>query len=372
MNDMKVTLNEKSEKIVMFSSIDPFKVSSIPSPKEEETRGQSWIAYGEKNAYPNFLYSLYQDDAILQSIVDGLIDYAKGDAINLKVNLGWGENIVNRKGEHIEEFAGRCFSDLAIFGGYYIQVIRDNALRVKELYWLDYRFMRTDKDNQTFYYSEDFANNKSYGRCKTLVYPKFMQDQDVTTSVFFYKRPQSRGVYASPIYNGAIKSIMTDLKINSFGLNEVDNNFTASAIINFCNGIPDDATKLEIERDLEEKFSGSENAGRFLISYNVDQEHATKIERLQTDDFDKRYEALQKRVQSQIFVAFRATPMLFGLPLENGGFAGNEYASSFALFNRSVIKPMQNNFTNVLDKLLGVENSVEFTEINEVLPGATE
>lgn len=344
---------EKTPKMVTFSAIDPYKASAIPSNKETEGRGQNWVVYGEKNAYPNFLYSLYQDDATLQSVIDGMIDFCKGQEIHLNVNLGWGEDIVNRTGEHIEDFAEKCFSDLAIFGGYYIQVIRDNSGRIKELYWLDYRFMRTDKDNETFYYSEDFESEKSYGRCKTLVYPKFIQDAQVETSIYFYKRSQSRGTYATPIYNGAIKSIVTDMKINNFSLNEVDNNFTASALINFCNGIPDDKIKEEIERDLEEKFQGSENAGRFLISYNQDQDHATQIERIQSDDFDKRYEALQKRVQSQIYVSMRANPQLFGMPVEGTGFAGQEYSEAYKLYNRSVIAPTQNAFVNVMDKILG-------------------
>lgn len=367
MNSLEVSLNEKENPVRMqFSAIDPFKTSAIPTPKEEEARGQDWVVYGEKNGYPNFLYSLYQDDATLQSIVDGMVDYCTGEEIRLNFNLGWGEGIVNRTGQHVEDFANKCFSDLAIFGGYYIQVIRSNDKSVKELYWLDYRFMRTDKDNQTFYYSEDFASNKSYGRCKTLVYPKFIPDADVDTSIYFFKRSQSRGVYALPIYNGAIKSIVTDMKINNFSLNEVENNFTASALINFCNGVPDDKVKEEIERDLEEKFQGSENAGRFLISYNVDQEHATKIERIQADDFDKRYEALQKRVQSQIYVSMRANPQLFGMPVEGTGFAGQEYEDAHKLYQRSVITPAQMSFCNVMDKILGGLETVSITPIKAI------
>lgn len=370
MNDLQVTLNEKrpENRIYTFSAIDPFKTSPIPSPKEQVGRGQDWVIFGDRNGYPNFLYSLYEDDATLQSVIDGMIDYLKGDAIELNVELGWGHNVVNRTGEDIETFAEKCFSDLAIFGGYYIQVIRSNDKRVKELYWLDYRFMRTDKDNQTFYYSEDFASDKTYGRCKTLVYPKFIQGGDVDTSIYFYKRSQTRGTYATPLYNGAIKPIVTDIKINNFALNEVENNFTASAVINFNNGTPDDKLKEEIERDLEEKFQGSENAGRFLISYNQDADHATKIERIQADDFDKRYDALQKRVQAQIYVSFRACPQLFGMPVEGTGFAGQEYASAYALFNRSVIEPTQNKFITSLDFILDAQGSVTIAPFNVNLP----
>lgn len=359
---------ETNLKTVQFSAIDPFKVTALPSPKEEENKSQGWVVYGDKNGYPNFLYSLYTDNATLQAIVDGVVDFTKGEKMNMHFDLGFGEGIVNRKGESIEKVMEKCISDYAIFGGFYLQVIRSNDRRVKEIYWLDYRFMRSDKNNETFYYSEDFADNKSYGRCKTLVYPKFSPDfKDLETSIYFYKRPQSRGTYALPIYNGAIKSIVTDMKINNFSLNEVENNFTASALINFCNGIPDDKIKEEIERDLDEKFSGSDNAGRFLISYNVDKDHATEIQRIQSDDFDKRYDALQKRVQSQIFVAFRATPMLFGLPLEQGGFAGNEYASAYALFNRCVVRPIQNALIDSLDHIMDMTDSLSIVPFSQNL-----
>ena len=372
MSEIKVELNNKEEakKMMAFSAIDPFKTDPIPSSKESDVRGQKWVVYGEKNAYPNFLYSLYKDDATLQGIIDGMVDFCVGQETVMNFDLGWGPGVVNRTGEGIEELARNCYSDLAIFGGYYIHVIRSNDKKVRELYWLDYRFVRTDKDNQTFWYSEDFADNKSYGRCKTNLYPKFVQGFDnIESSVYFYKRSQSRGTYALPMYNGAIKSIVTDMKINNFSLNEVENNFTASALINFCNGIPDDKIKEEMERDLEEKFSGTENAGRFIISYNVDKDHATSIERIQSDDFDKRYDTLQKRVQSQIYVAMRANPQLFGMPVEGTGFAGQEYETAFQLYLRSVVEPAQRAFIGVLDRIMDMEGSLSITQFPSIQAG---
>ena len=57
-------------------------------------------------------------------------------------------------------------------------------------------------------------------------------------------------------------------------------------IINFNNGEPTDEIREEIERNINEKFSGYQNAGRILISYNADEANKTTIERLDSDDFD--------------------------------------------------------------------------------------
>ena len=67
---------------------------------------------------------------------------------------------------------------------------------------------------------------------------------------------------------------------------------------------PDDDLKNEIERNLNNKFSGTGNAGRFLISFSESKENAPEVLNLSSDDFDKRYIELESRNTKQIFVAF--------------------------------------------------------------------
>ena len=129
-------------------------------------------------------------------------------------------------------------------------------------------------------------------------------------------------------------------------------------IINFNNGNPNEDQKKEIEQDIIEKFSGFQNAGRFLVSYNDSAENATTIERLNGDDFDEKYSALSERSKEQIFTAFRATPNLFGFPNQTTGFNEQEYASSFKLYNRTVVRPIQNAIADAFDKILGQTGSI--------------
>ena len=134
-----------------------------------------------------------------------------------------------------------------------------------------------------------------------------------------------------------------------------------SKMISFNNGIPDDELKTEIEKNLNEKFSGSENAGRFLISFAQSKENAPEIIDLSADNFDVRYESLEKRNTQQIFVAFRATPVLFGMVTESNGFATNEYRDSYKLFNKTMVQPIQDNIVDVFDKIFGIKNSINIS-----------
>ena len=326
-----------------FSAIDPILRSSIPEPIEKEYTGKGFISYGVDNAYPQFLFNLVNDCATLSSIINGIVDYVKGNGIRSTIMTD----------EEAEDFIERTVTDYLTFGAFYWQVIRSMAGKIQKVVWLDARFVRTDKDNNLFWYSENFG--QKWGRQNAIVYPKYNPDRLDPESVICVKAPLSRGVYGNPIWSGAIKDAVIETKIEDFHLNELTNNFMGSAVISFNNGIPTDEQKKEIEKNIDEKFGESENACRFLLIFNDSKDNATTVERLSTDDFDKRYESLAKRSREQIFIAFRAIPSLFGLMTESTGFNSQEFAESFKLFQKTVVRPIQTKITSGLAKLFGAD-----------------
>ena len=135
----------------------------------------------------------------------------------------------------------------------------------------------------------------------------------------------------------------------------------SNLIINFNNGQPNDEQKEEIERCINEKFSGYQNAGRILISYNDSDDNKTTVERLSGDDFDDKYNALSERSKSQIFTAFRAQPILFGDMPDKTGFNEVEFNEAFKLYNKVVVSPLQDDIKTAFDKIFGVEGSITIT-----------
>lgn len=339
---MYSTMDKKPVKIA-FAATNQYIQEAIPLPKEKAIRGYDFIAWGEDNKYPEFLYNLYETCATLQSIINGCVDYILGDAVNVLQ----GKTFTN-----LDTVLTRCIEDYLIFGGWYVNVIRDKAGRVSDIHWLDARKVRTNEKGDIFYYSEDWS--KSYGKVDTIKLPAYKPDATDASSVYCMKRNKARGVYPTPMWSAAIKSVVTEVEIGKYHLNEILNNFSTSAIINFNNGVPSDEDKDEIEKSIQDKFTGSENAGRFLMTFNDSKENAVTVERLGTDNYDERYASMAKRVRSEIFTAFRANPNLFGLPTENLGFNNEEYESTFTLFNRTFVRPIQKDLVAFLGSL-GVE-----------------
>ena len=348
-------MDKEQKKInIQFSALNPFTQTNLVENVEKEITGKDFISYGENNQYPNYLFSLYSECATLQSIINGTSDFICGnDAI---CNVPKFNITVNKQGDTINDIIQRIAGDYLIFGGYALQVIRDYNNNISELYWVDFSKIRSNKKNNVLFYSEDW--NKSFGRVKYITYPKFNINSEHPSSIYYFKGNKTRSVYPTPLYNASIIACELEKKINHFHINEISNNFLTSKIINFNNGIPDDELKNEIERNLNEKFSGAENAGRLMISFNDSKESETTVSDITSDDFADRYEALAKRAREQIFTAFRAIPAIFGLMTESTGFNEQEFAEAFKLYNRTTVRPIQKNIVDTFNKILGVENSI--------------
>lgn len=349
---------QENKKVDLFlAALNPYVQTNKVENVEKKIVGRDFIGWGENNCYPQYLWDLYSDCATLQSIINGTADYVAGD--DIKCNVMNFETTVNSNGETIRDIVQKIAMDNLIFGSFAIQVIRNMAGQVAEIYWVDVNKLRSDEKNEVFYYSDDWS--KSYGRVKTLQYPKFGVNDSNATSIYYHKGNKTRSVYGTPVWSAAIKNVGIDIAITDFHQNEINNNFMGSKLISFNNGTPDDELKTEIEKNLNEKFSGSENAGRILISFSESRDNAPEILNLGTDDFDKRYESLEKRNKEQIFVAFRATPVLFGLVTESNGFATNEYRDSYKLFNKTMVQPIQRNIVEAFNKIFNTNNSIEIT-----------
>lgn len=354
--------NKKQQQVseFKFSVFDaPTKV--IPTFIEKET-GKPYLNYGNDNKFPNYLWELYLRSAVLQSIINGTADYTGGNGIIYSENplVQRLKDNANGDGETLEDVMKKITIDYLIFGGFALQVIYNKLGEINELYWLDFRNVRRDKEGEKVYYSEDWVRHSN----DYLTYDIFNPDKKKGTSVFYFKGHISRGVYPIPRYNGALSAIETSTEISKFHLNSILNNFSGNFIINFNNGQPSVDVQEEIERKIRDKFSGADNAGKFLLAFNDSKENGVTVERIQDDNFDKKYDALRESTFKEIFVAFRAIPQLFGYSLEGTAFNKQEFTEAFQLYNKTTVEPIQKDLKRTFDKIFGVDNSIEIIPFN--------
>lgn len=345
---------------VSMAAIDAYVDKNIVSPKETVNASTNRVAWGDGNKYPDYLLDLYNTVPTLRSIINGNIDYIVGDDIAIAQLQEYGRNIVNRAGHTIMEQVRDIAKDKEIYGGYALQIIRNSLGEVAEIYHIDMRYLRMNKDCNVFWYCEKWGSSSQ----TVLRYPAFMpnlewsrlndEERDLHSSSILFVKDVNTQTYPAPMYAASIKSCEIERLIDDFHISALSNQFASSAIVNFNNGVPDDDIQKEIERKFNEKFSGSRNAGRVILSWNPNKESATDIQEFKVEDFGARYDALSKHSRQQIFSAFRAIPLLFGLTAEaNTGFSVDEFEQSFKLYNRTQIRPIQRMIADTYDKIYG-------------------
>lgn len=350
-------MDKDSKQKLNFSIFDA-KAKVVPTFIEKETH-KPYMNYGIDNKFPNYLWELYLRSALLQSIIEGTHNYTTGNGIIYSEDavIQRLQEQANEDGETLEDIINRVAVDYLIFGGFSLQVIYNKLGNISELYWLDFRNVRLNKEGDKAYYSEDWIRHANDFITYDIFNPK---KENKKSCVFYYKGHISRGVYPIPRYNGALSAIETSTEISKFHLNSILNNFDANLIISFNNGEPSEDVKNEIERKIRDKFSGADNAGKFILAFNDSKENGVTVERLTDDNFDKKYDALRTSTFKEIFIAFRAIPQLFGFNLDNDGFNTQEYESAFLLYNQTVVTPIQNDIKRAFDKIFGVKDSISF------------
>ena len=354
--------NNSRRSAFSFAAIDSYLETNIVSPVEKVLAGRDMVEWGTRNAYPDYLLDLYNNVPTLRSIINGNIDYVAGDDVTIMpLQEEFTNQEMNRRGDTIREQVKDIAKDFEIYGGFALQVIRNLAGDVAEVYYIDMRYLRTNKEGDVFYYSEKWGKSS---RTDMVVYPAFLpklewdklSDEERNrhaSSILFVKNVHTQ-VYPAPLYAASVKACEIERLIDEFHLSDINNHFVSSAIINFNNGDPGQEIKSEIERGFNEKFCGASNGGRVAFSWNPNKESATDIVEFKMEDFGERYKALSQHSRTQIFTSFRAIPLLFGLTSEaNTGFSTEEFEQSFKLYNRTQIQPIQRMICDAYDKIYG-------------------
>ena len=326
----------------------------IPKLVCQSAKNSLYVKYGTDNLFPDYLYELFHNSSQMAAIILQMKNYVLGNGITSNFPL----KIVNRKMDTFENFIDKLVFDYLLYGGFAFQSIKNKLGQIAELNHLDFKYVRVDEDETKVFYSKDWSKN----RRSPLVYDRWDINSNSSNSVFYYKGQLTRECYPEPFYISCLTSLEISTQIGTFHLNNLLNGFNPSSIINFNSGssLPEDVMD-EIETAVKEKFCGTENTSKILLSFNDDITHKTTFERLPDDGSIDKYNNLIVTTEKDIFRAFRMNKLLLGDSSENTGFNKVSYLESFALYQKTVIQPIQTEIEQVINSVLG-DGALQFSE----------
>lgn len=364
-------------------NIQFLKFDQVPLPVFKEMKGKDWVYYGEKNDYPEYLLRLYNNSAKHNALITGKVDYICGNGWTCKSEDEIEKakvyeliNNVNQSSESLQEITSKISTDLVLFGGFYLQVIWTQATgEVAELYHIDYSKVRTNADNSMFYVSDEWIKNGNINsRPEVKSYPAFNPDNRTGTQILYFKEYRAGiNTYSLPDYRGGINYIELDICISEYHLNSINNGMFNSKMINFNDGKVSEEEEGRIEKMLTQKFTGSKNAGKFILSFNENSESAPSILDLSGTELDKHFDLLNKSVQQEIFTSHKITsPMLFGIRVEGTLGGRNEMREASELFQNRYVSVKQKEIESIINYLYSFSDITAKLELNILEPIAFE
>lgn len=364
-----------------MSELVNIKFENHKIPEFKEVKSKDWVYYGEDNVYPEYLIELALRSAKHGAILSGKVNYIYGGGLHV-VEKGasiQAKAIANNFIKQINEdnFIRKMIQDFEWFNGFFIEPIFNKAFtKVVEINYIPFSKMRVSKDEKTYYYSNDWSSGRQDAEKTGLrEFTPFDPEKPGKNQVYYYKiispkNGKDRNVYPVPEYIGACASIETDIEIANYHLNNIKTGFAVGTMINFNNGEPTEEGREKIERQIKQKFQGTDKAGSVAITFNKSGDNAPTITSFAPNDLDKQFIEIAKRVEQDIFTGHKITnPALFGVNATGVVFQRNDLIDSFELFQNTYTEIRQNALEEVLNMfagLQGVSAKIQFKRVQAV------
>ena len=352
----KTTPSKASSSKVSFVNL-----SSYTSPQIVETKNKEWVEFGADNNYFQFLIDRANGSATSSACITGISQMIYGRGLDATDSSKRPEQYARMLSLFKKDDVRRFAYDLKLSGQCAIQVIyskdRKSIAKVEHLPIETLRAEKCgaeDKKVQAYYYHPDWVNIKPSD--KPLRIPAFGVSDTIKPIEILYVKPYEAGMYyySTPDYQGGLQYAELEEEVSNYHLNNIMNGLAPSMLINFNNGVPDEEKQTLVENKIKAKFSGSSNAGKFIIAFNDDKESAADINPVQLSDAHNQYQFLSEESQKKIMISHRiVSPMLLGIK-DSSGFGNNaeELETATVLMQNTVIIPFQELLTDAFDKIL--------------------
>lgn len=345
------------------------ELSNYAKPEIVESKHDDWVAYGEDNDYFEYLIERYYGSPTNNAIINSISEMIYGEGLKAtdsdKDPEGWAKVIKLFPEDDLRQ----VIIDYKVAGNAVIQLVRGKSGKFEKAYHAPIDKFRSGKcdengDVKKYYYSTDWQEVERSISKKPKEYPAYGHEKPTDKVAIYWIKNYSIGTYYySPVdYQGGLQYAQLEEEVANYHNNNVKNGLAPSMLINFNDGVPPEEEQNLMERKINDKYSGSSNAGRAIIAFNNSADTAATIEPVQLSDADKQYEFLSSECMKKLMVAHRVTsPMLMGIK-DNTGLGNNaeEIKTASQLFDNTVIRPKQQQIIKCLKRIINNELDVDF------------
>ena len=329
----------------------------VPVIREDVKTRYNWVPFGiymQDDFYPA-VTEAYQTSTTNAACVEGISDLIFGKGLYTK-NTAFTDQLSKLLPQ---EETKRVIFDLKLYGNGAYQVIwNDDHTKVIKFYHIPVQTLRAEKiyDNpkiENYFYCVDWFDMKAQ-KLKIKI-PAFGTSNEKREILWVKNYAPGKYYYSIPDWISALQFSQVEAELSNLHINNIENGFLPLVMVNMNNGIPAPEERDTIEDLIERKFTGTRNAGRFMISFNDDAANKPTIDTIQIENLHEKFQYFADYAQDRILVAHRITsPLLFGIRTANNGFSSQseEMKTAYSIMQTMTVNPFQNLIINTITAAL--------------------
>jgi hypothetical protein len=367
------------------SSIRVINLSGYEVPTVKEEHSREWMTYGRNNDYFDNIIERYLGSPTNSRCINGITDMIFGRGLDALDSLDKPKEYLEMKKLLPKRQVKKIASDYKLLGQAAIQITyAKGKKRIIKVSHFPMECLRAEKASskgviQAYYYHPSWKNIKSSDKPKRIA--SFGNGSDKELNEIYVVKPYRSGFYYyAPVdYHGCLQYCSLEEEVSNYHINNIRNGLQPSLLINFNNGIPSEETQEAIERKIYNKFSGSSNAGKFIIAFNESAETKADLEPIHLPDAHAQYQFMSDEAREKIMLGHGVTsPILLGIK-DNTGFGNNaeELRTASVLMDNVIIRPLQDEILYAFEEILAFNNihlklyfitlqPIEFTELDNI------
>ena len=339
----------------------------VPVIREDTKTRYNWVPFGiglQDDFYPE-VTAAYNTSTTNAACIEGIADLIFGKGIYTK-----NEAFTDALAKLVpQEELKRAIFDLKLYGNGAFQVYwNDEHTKIIKFYHIPVQTLRAEKlyDNpkiQNYFYCTDWFDMKAQ-KAKIQI-PAFGTSNEKREILWVKNYTPGKYYYSIPDWIAALQFSFVEAELSNLHLNNIENGFLPLVMVNMNSGVPAPEERDTIEDLIERKFTGTRNAGRFMISFNDDAANKPTIDTIQIENLHEKFQYVAEYAQDRILVAHRITsPLLFGIRTANNGFSSQseEMKTAFSIMQTMTVQPFQNLIINTIGDAL-LEGGYDDTQL---------
>jgi len=365
--------------------VSKYNLSGYEKPTVKEVYNKDWMTFGDNNDYFDKIIERYLGSPTNSRCVNGITDMVFGRGLDALDSLDKPKEYLEMKKLLHKRQVKKVCSDYKLLGQAAIQVTynkaRNKVLKVSHFPMECLRAEKADKKGfiNAYYYHPSWKDIKTTDKPKRI--PSFGNGSNKELNEIYVVKPYRSGFYYyAPVdYHGCLQYCSLEEEVSNYHINNIKNGLQPSLLINFNNGVPSEETQDAIERKIYQKFSGSSNAGKFIIAFNESQETKADLEPIHLPDAHAQYQFMSDEAREKIMLGHGVTsPILLGIK-DNTGFGNNaeELRTASVLMDNVIIRPLQDEILHAFEEILLINDiqldlyfttlqPIEFTELDNI------